>query len=122
MQFAHSSFCQKHCTTENAGVLGVLATMISINAIWACIRYKGRKDKIQAKLERLAKEEAEMRKEQQEVFNETFTKGEIDALRGAMVSNLKCDHPHDPRHPPFHLPTAQKETLPARSGADCIRH
>jgi hypothetical protein len=82
--------------------------MISINAIWACIRYKGRKDKIKVKLERLAKEEAEMRKEQQEVFNETFTKGEIDALRGAMVSNLKCDHPRDPRHPPFHLPTAQK--------------
>lgn len=89
VNFAHSSFCQKHCTTENAGVLGVLATMISINAIWACIRYKGRKDKIKVKLERLAKEEAEMRKEQQEVFNETFTKGEIDALRGAMVSNLK---------------------------------
>ena len=34
-QFAHSKFCEQHCTTENAGVLTILFTIIIGNIVCA---------------------------------------------------------------------------------------
>jgi hypothetical protein len=35
IQFAHSPFCQKFCTKENGGVMGVAVAIAIINAVWA---------------------------------------------------------------------------------------
>lgn len=37
IQFAHSPFCQKFCTRENGGVLGIAVAIAMINAIWATV-------------------------------------------------------------------------------------
>lgn len=37
IQFAHSPFCQKFCTQENAGVLGIAVAVAIFNGAWAML-------------------------------------------------------------------------------------
>lgn len=37
IQFAHSPFCQKFCTRENAGVMGIAVSIAIFNACWAML-------------------------------------------------------------------------------------
>jgi hypothetical protein len=37
LQFAHSPFCQKFCTKENAGILGLAMSICGANLIWALV-------------------------------------------------------------------------------------
>lgn len=89
IKFAHSPFCQKFCTKENAGILGLAMSICGANLIWALVRYKKRKDTIKQKMEKLEEKHEEERERQKALFENCVSSSEAEALRGAFKNQIK---------------------------------
>lgn len=89
IKFAHSPFCQKFCTKENGGVVGIALLIAFLNAAWALMRYQKRKDKVKKKMEKLEELHEEQRQQQKELFENSVSASEAEALRGAFKNQIK---------------------------------